>query len=271
MFPSSDLRFKLHCVNRGLFNVSTLRRRHFDGAIYSTKNSGAHWVKYMLGLVIAELHDLPPPEHLGCHSIIGHPKTRAFPPGIPRIVTAHSIPHLALRLPLVYRHLAFPRAVILVRDIRTVLVSLYEKWHGEADLEFSTFIRGDVTRRQAYVCDIWELMHFYNYWGPIIERYPDRCIAVRYEDLGADTAAEMSRICRHFAIAGVTPEVLARVLRQATKEEMAKRPDPAEAQHWKVVRRDAKPPREWYSEADRRFVADTLRRNLDYNFGYSYE
>ena len=124
---TDDLRFRLHCLNRGLFNVSTLRRRHFDGALYSTKNSGAHWLKYMLGLTIAELHDLAPPEHLDSHDIIGGPKSTDFPPGIPRIVTAHSIAHLALRWPAVVRRLALPQCVILVRDIRVVLVSLFEK------------------------------------------------------------------------------------------------------------------------------------------------
>jgi hypothetical protein len=268
---TDDLRFRLHCLNRGLFNVSTLRRRQFDGALYSTKNSGAHWLKYMLGLTIAELHGLAPPEHLGSHDIIGDPKSSDFPPGIPRIVTAHSIAHLALRWPAVVRHLSLPQYVILVRDIRVVLVSLYEKWHGGDDLDFSTFLRGDLTRRHAYVCDIWELMHFHNYWGPVVERFPERCLALRYEDLLEDPPGQLDRVCRHLGIDGASAELLGQVVARASKGEMAKRPDPAENRHWRVVREDARPPLDWYGEADRHFLEATLGRHLKYTFGYRYD
>lgn len=40
--------------------------------------------------------------------------------------------------------------------------------------------------------------------------------------------------------------------------------------HDKVVRSDIRTVDGWYSEADRSFVAETLRRNLRYDFGYSY-
>jgi hypothetical protein len=33
---------------------------------------------------------------------------------------------------------------------------------------------------------------------------------------------------------------------------------------------DPRPADEWYSDADRLFVAEVLRRNLKYTFGYKY-
>ncbi len=37
-----------------------------------------------------------------------------------------------------------------------------------------------------------------------------------------------------------------------------------------VVRMDPRPSEEWYSDEDRRFVAELCRRNLKYTFGYQY-
>ncbi len=49
---------------------------------------------------------------------------------------------------------------------------------------------------------------------------------------------------------------------------MAKLPNPKENRT--VVRMDPRPADEWYSDADRGFVAEVLRRNLKYTFGYKY-
>jgi hypothetical protein len=51
-------------INRGLFSLTTLRYRSFDGQIVSMKQSGSHWLKYMLGLTLAKIHNLPPPAHI---------------------------------------------------------------------------------------------------------------------------------------------------------------------------------------------------------------
>ena len=49
---------------------------------------------------------------------------------------------------------------------------------------------------------------------------------------------------------------------------MTKRPNPTAKGI--VVRMDARPAEEWYNDEDRRFVAEVLRRNLKYTFGYRY-
>ena len=49
---------------------------------------------------------------------------------------------------------------------------------------------------------------------------------------------------------------------------MAKRPNPKV--NLTVVRMDARPADDWYSDEDRRFVAEVCRRHLKYTFGYRY-
>ena len=66
---SDALRLRVRSLNRGLFNLPTLRHRHFDGIIVAMQQSGTHWLRYMLGLTLAKLFNLPLPFHIGDISI----------------------------------------------------------------------------------------------------------------------------------------------------------------------------------------------------------
>jgi hypothetical protein len=266
VMPTSDeWRLRARSLNRGLFNPATLRHRHFDGFIASMHQSGTHWIKYMLGLTLARLYDLPPPTRLQDDSIVGHPKSPPLYPQIPQIVHSHSVPHYLLRSRTLFRLLHFPRYLILVRDIRDALVDHYEKFRSIYNVDFSTYLRGDVHGKR-YNDDIWVRIRFLNGWGAIAKRHPEHVAVLKYEDLIADTAGQLARVCDHFNIKGVTSELLGDVAAAATKAEMAKLPNPKE--NLIVVRMDPRPCDEWYSEADRRFVAEVCRRNLKYTFGY---
>ena len=133
------------------------------------------------------------------------------------------------------------------------------------NVDFSTYLRGDVVGR-AYYNDIWTRLRYYNGWGPVAERNPRKVAVVKYEDLMADTRGQLARICDHFDIEGATPDLLDEVVARVSKTEMAKRGKPT----WRVVRTDARPTDEWYSDDDRHFVAEVCRRNLKYTFGYKY-
>ena len=267
MLTSDEWRLRARSLNHGLFNPTTLRRRHFDGFIASMQQSGSHWLKYMLGLTLARLYDLPPPSHIQDDSVVGHLKSPPLYPQIPQIVHSHSIPHYLLRSRTLFRLLHFPKHLILVRDIRDGLVAYYEKWNTRFNVDFSTFLRGDA-RGKKYRYDIWLRIRFLNGWGAVIARHPEHTAVLKYEDLVADTPGQLARVCDHFNIAGVTPELLDEVVALASKEEMAKRPNPKVKRT--VVRIDSRPADEWYSDADRLFVAEVLRRNLKYTFGYKY-
>ena len=87
----------------------------------------------------------------------------------------------------------------------------------------------------------------------------------------ADTHGQLARVCDHFGIDGVTPELLDQVVAEASKDEMAKLPNPnGVGANLKIVRTDTRPADDWYNDADRRFVAEVCRRNLKYTFGYKY-
>lgn len=262
-----ELRFRLKCLNRGLFNPAVIRHRRFAGHVTSPKQSGTHWVKYLLSLVLAELYDLPEPEHIRANAIVGHPKDPPRYPGIPRIVTSHGHAHYLMRLPGAFRLLRLPRFVVLVRDIRAILVSNYEKWNADYRVDFATYLRGDI-RGTAYVTDIWEIMRFFNSWGPVAEAHPDAVLVQRYEDILADPQSAFAGICRHFGIAGATDAVLARAIARSSREEMAKRPDPTENRADKVVNLAARDLEAWFGDDTRAFLRETCRRNLRYDFGY---
>ncbi len=264
---SDELRFRARSLNRGLFNPPTLRHRHFDGFIAGMRQSGNHWLKYMLGLTLAKLYGLPPPPYLADNSIVGHPNSPPIYAQIPQIVTTHSIPHILLRSRTVFRFFNFPRYLILVRDFRAALVSHYEMHKDGYNVDFSTYLLGDA-RGKKYRYDIWERIRFLNGWGAVAERHPEQTAVLKYEELMADTHGELARVCDHLDVKGVTPGLLDEVVAASSKEEMAKRPNP----EWTgtVVRMDSRPSDEWYSEEDRRFVAELCRRNLKYTFGYRY-
>ena len=256
-------------IERGVFNLRTLRHRRFDGVLVSMQQSGTHWLGYMLSLILARLHGLPPPSHIGNNSIVGNPKSPPLYPQIPQIYHTHCPPHYLLRSRISSRLLRFPRYLILVRDIRDALVSHYEKHKNEYNADFSAYLRGDVRgegRRRGD--DVWVRIRFHNGWGAVAERQPEHVAVLKYEDLRADTRSQLARVCDHFNIEGVAPDLLDEVVAAASKAAMRKLPNPKGKSI--VVRTDPRPSDEWYSDADRRFVADVLRRNLKHTFGYQY-
>jgi hypothetical protein len=264
---SDELRFRARSLNHGLFNPTTLRRRHFDGFIASMQQSGSHWLKYMLGLTLARLYDLPPPSHFQDDSVVGHLKSPPLYPQIPQIVHSHSIPHYLLRSRTLFRLLHFPRYLVLVCDLRDLLVFHYEKHKGKYNVDFSTYLRGDV-RGKTYQPNIWTRIRFSNGWGAVVERHPKHAAVLKYEDLKADTRGQLARVCDHFNFEGVTPDMLDEVAAATSKAEMAKLPNPKA----KLIaaRMDSRPADEWFSDEDRRFLAEVCRRHLKYTYGYQY-
>ena len=189
---SDELLLRLRSLDHSVFNLRTLRHRHFDAVLVSMRQSGTHWVWYMLSLTLAKLYDLPPPTYIGDKSIVGSPKIPPLYTQIPQIYHTHRIPHYSLRSRVIFRLLGFPRHLILVRDLRDSLVSHYEKHKGSYQVSFSTFLRGDI-RRNAYRYDIWTRIQYLNGWGAVAERHPEDVAVLKYEDLVADTPGQLGR------------------------------------------------------------------------------
>jgi hypothetical protein len=156
--------------------------------------SGTHWLKYMLTLALVEKLGIDRPEYIQDDMFFGNPSSYQCNYKISRIASAHSTPHLLLGSKLLNKMLHFPRYIVLVRDMRDSLVSIFEKWnHDDEYTDFSIFIRGD-EKGKRFNSDIWWCIHFYNAWGRILENIPDTTIFIRYEDLTENTFHTLKNI-----------------------------------------------------------------------------
>lgn len=260
--------------NRQMFNPTCIRHGHFDGHIATAKNCGTHWVKYMFSLALAERYGLPPPAHIRDDSIVGHTKTPPIHAHIPHIAVTHSHPHYLMRSRLVMNTIRLPRFVVQVRDIRSILVSMYEKTRGDVldkkmrkkNVDFSTYLLGDVTGRTR-IEDIWGLILFFNAWGAVIKHNPEKVISIRYEDLKANTSATLRTVCDHIGL-DIANDSLARAIDSSNKNIMQSRLAASETE--KIVNMQTRNDLDWYNAEDLEFVRETCRKHLKYDFGYKY-
>ncbi len=260
--------FLYHCLRRDLTNFSLLRHRAFAGFMVSMHQSGTHWLKHMLASALTHKHGLPPPCYDHANEIIGGPREKRLHARLPRLASSHSIPHPLLGSSLVRGALKFPPYVVLVRDLRAVLVAGYEKWKAHYDCDFSTFLRGDVGGHR-FDSDIWWCIRFYNAWGRLAARFPAATLVVKYESLRGDTLAGLEGINRFWAL-GLTQAELEHGIKASSKAKMAQKRDPNTPLGLTVVREDPRPAQEWFDSEDERFLEQTCRAWLKYDFGYGY-
>ena len=268
-----NIHFYLHSLNRDIGNLSILKYRDFDGYIVSGQHSGTQWFKYLLSCAIAHKFDLPIPEHTSnSHSndFIGHPKHQRKYPQTPRIASTHQIPHSLYDSRILRKFLSFPNTVLLVRDIRACLVSNYEKWKVKYDVPFSTYLLGDISEKK-YVADIWWFMHFFNRWGRVIKRFPEKNLVINYEKLQEDTLGEIKKVFNHFDL-DVSDESILFAINEATRDKMSvKTGEDYKLGEGHFVRQDKRHFSEWYTESDKEMLKSILENNLIYDFGYDFD
>jgi len=258
--------FHYHAWRRGLGNFALLSQRHCVGQIASMHQSGTHWLKFMLANALSYQHGTPPPAYNHANDIIGGPKDPIVHPLLPRLISSHSMPHPLLRHACVQHALGLPRYVVLVRDLRASLASNYVKWRQRYDVDFSTYLRGDVAGRR-YNSDIWWTLRFMNSWGDAAARAPMRIAVLRYEDLQAATETELARVARHFQL-GLSHAAITHGVAQSDKRSMAARDDPNRPPGAVRVGGGERDPD--YSADDHAFIAEVCRRCLRHDFGYDY-
>jgi hypothetical protein len=263
-----DFPFILRCLNRHSFNLAIMKYTNFDGFLVTGQHSGTHWIKWMLSHAIAHHYNVPIPKYFNNNSsneLIGHPKHPRLYPALPRIASAHSIAPYALQWRWVRRLRPLPPYVIVIRDVRDLLVSNYEKWRVTYDVPFSTYIAGD-PRGRSYKCDIWWYVRFANRWGDVAERHPRETLVLRYEDFRNDPMQGLRRLCRHFRLA-LTDDDLAAGIAVGSKDIMARHQDPDIDE--KPIRQDGQGTAS-FSPTDLATISRILRRHLRHDFGYDY-
>ena len=259
-------RFRLRVLRADLGNFFFIQHRHVDGFLVSGKNSGSHWLKYMLSAGLAAQHGLEPPAHStgqGAEDIIGHPARPRRYADVPRIGTTHTIPSALVRY--VPRLLARrPPIVLLLRAIDAAMLSNYTKWQAQYETSLADFARGDPSGRR-FVADIWWYVHFFNRWGEWAEADPARILVVRYEDLVAAPAVWVPRIAGHLKLE-FSDVALQQALRFTSKQAIRERQDPNAGEV--IVPDDAGAPRAAFDGRDMQAMSAILARYLRHDFGY---
>lgn len=264
-----DLAFRLHCLGKELSNYSLLRHRDFQGHLVTGKNSGTHWVKYMICLALAEAFDVAPPAFVNADAtddFMGHPKKVRPQPGMPRLASSHTIPGLGYESALARLSGPVPPVALLVRDLRCVLISHFEKWKDTYGVDWLTYLQGRKGHR-GFRCDIWWYMQFLNRWGDALRARPREIILLKYEGMRENPADGLGRILFHFGL-DIEPEVIARAIAASSKDAMAEKVDPDFPERV-IDQREDRLERYFNGEADVFFKA-TLRENLRHSFGYDY-
>ena len=262
------LQFRLRILQADLGNFYLLQHRRQSGFITSAKNSGSHWLKFMLNTALAVQFDVPPPPRSTGPSadyILGSASRPKPFPHLPHHATSHTIPSGFFAW---YAFRLVPRRpiVVLVRDIGDALCSNYLKWRDLYASTIEEYIKGDPTSRR-YIADVWWYVHFFNRWGDVIEAHPGLVLLVRYEDLKAEPARWLRQIAAHLGVS-LTEEALASGLAFYDRESMRVRQD---EEHGEVVVPDAAARAEvTLGLRERRILHTLLARHLRHDLGYGY-
>lgn len=263
-----ELLYSLHCFNRDSTTFSLIIYRHFQGFLVTGQHSGTHWIKWMLSHALAHHYGVAPPRYFNNSSsndLIGHPVHKRIHPQLPRLASTHSIPPYALQWDWVRRCVKLPPYVLVVRDMRDVLISTYEKWRHKFGVSFGEFLAGD-PRAKRYRTDPWNYMHFLNRWGEVARRYPQETFVLRYEDFRQDAFGCLKRLSGHFALPLTDIDLKAGVGAGA-KEVMARHQDPAVAE--RPLRPDGADGIS-YTPQDMELLKRLMDRHLRHDFGYDF-
>jgi hypothetical protein len=208
-------------------NFSVLRHGALDGVLVTSKNSGTHWIKYMLAVALAHDHGIAPPAYFsenGVRPYIGGPRDLPAFDSLPRLAFCHSIPHRLADWGWARRLAGLPPYVLALRHPMDALASHYAKWAYAYRVSWETYLEGDPSGR-LYRCDIFWLARFWNRWGEILTRDPARVLKVTYEETSADAGEVLRRIAAHWGL-GLSEAAIEVALAAGTKEAMALRIDP---------------------------------------------
>ena len=259
------LQFAIRGLRVDLGNFFFIQHRRVDGFVVTGKNSGSHWLKFMLSAGLAHKHGLPLPAYStgrAADEIIGHPRGKQRIPGVKLIGTTHTIPsRLTKYVPawLARR----PPIVLMVRDIPAAMLSNYNKWQDQYPAPIAEFAKGDPSGRR-FIADAWWYALFFNRWGAWAAADPTRILVLRYEDLVAEPALFLARAASHLGL-DFSPADLAAALRFTGKDDIRVRQDPNAGET--IVPHPAHP-RQDFSPADRAAIAAILARHLRWDFGY---
>ncbi|ABI75807.1 hypothetical protein HNE_0131 [Hyphomonas neptunium ATCC 15444] len=208
-------------------NFSILRHGAFDGFLVTSKNSGTHWMMYMLSVALADSYGIERPKYYSENALrpyIGFPTDKPVYPQLPRLARSHTIPHRLADWDWARRLAGLPNYVLGIRHPMAILASHHAKWEYDIQVSWLDYLKGDPGGAR-FRCDLYWLARFWNRWGEIEAAYPETILKVQYEETQRNPRATLEAIAAHWGIA-LTPEAIKAALFAGTKEEMAKKADP---------------------------------------------
>ena len=109
--PGDRFSLAVRDISADLNNFHLLHYRRVDGFLVTAKNSGTHWLKYMLSHALANELGLPPPLHASgptANDFVGHPKWPRKYAQAPKIGSSHNLPSSILARGPIFRALRLP-------------------------------------------------------------------------------------------------------------------------------------------------------------------
>lgn len=210
--PAKDHFARLAERNRHVYGLKIrwLARRT-DVFLISYPKAGRTWLRVMLGRALQR--------QLGIRgrNVLRLTAGKTAFPGLPRILATHDdspqwkAPERIFADKRAYRG---RRVVLLVRDPRDVVVSLYHHrtgWYRGTDQEYVGSIDDFVTER---VGGFDSLLRFYEVWDAN-RAAPEAFLLVRYEDLRADPGGQLRRVLDFVGVGPVGDEVVDEAVRFA--------------------------------------------------------
>ena len=262
------VRLALAAAKRDLSNFHLLHYRNADAFLVTAKNSGTHWLRFMLSRAIAYDYELPEPRYssgAASTDFVGHPKYGQKHPHVPVIAASHNLPSRIFCVPQIHAGLKLPPIVVLVRDIEDAMLSHFVKWRNEKGFSLSEYLRTPAPGRK-YVADVWWYIDFFNRWGAVMQNCPANVLLVRYEDIQAAPARWLARIFHHMDI-GISREAVALAAKYAAREHVHAKLDP-NFREVIVPDADARGAAA-FDVRDRDYLMATPREHLRFTFGYA--
>ncbi len=233
----------------------------------TSKNSGTHWLKYMLAIALSETYGIDPPEYFSEAAVrpyIGWTKDKPTYEALPRLAFSHTIPHQLANWGWARSLAGLPPYVLLVRHPMSILASHFAKWEWDIKVDWLTYLEGEPTGKQ-YRCDLYWIARFWNRWGEWLEREPERIHLVHYEDVRQAPRATLEAIAAHWGIT-FTPAALDAAVSGGTKEAMATKIDPEAEPNVLQNRKDSLP--DLFSGKARALYEQKIRDHFAASLGY---
>lgn len=251
-------------------NFSVLRFGWLDGLLISSKNSGTHWLKYMLCVALADRFDIARPRYYseqGTERYIGSPRVKLRHDELPKLAFSHTIPHRLLDFPIARTAIGTPPIVLLTRHPAAILASHYEKWREVSGLNWTEFLRGDPSG-QTYKCDIYWLARFWNRWGRLLDRADGSVLLIRYTDLIENTETTLARVSRHLSL-DLSVDHISSAIDAGSKSNMARQIDPGEEPN--IIQSRPVDTAGYYDQASLDIYQQLAERLFDYDLGYDLQ